>query len=34
MKEAMRTIFRIQKTYGQAAIDLTDSRKQIPKTAV
>ena len=32
MEEATKTIFRCQKTYGQLVIDLTDSRKQIPKT--
>lgn len=34
MEEATKTIFRSQKTYGQVATDVTDSRKQIPKTAV
>ena len=34
MEEARKTIFRCQKTYGQLVIDLTDSRKQTPKTAV
>ena len=34
MEEAIKTIFRCQKTYGQLVIDLTDSRKQTLKTAV
>ena len=34
MEEEKKTIFRCHKTYGQLVIDLTDSRKHTPKTAV